>query len=863
MRIIQIVALIFLIPPAVGFSQFIPTSSDVKFFVNGKPTRIGADAAMFPDSPSRLKIDLAGSWDYTIDNRIWSKVDVPSAYDFTGKVTFQRTFDIKPEMLDKYTFLLVAYGINYQSEISINGIFIGRHIGGYTSFVLPIPNNTLQVGPENAIKVSVDNELTPLTTVPLKQQVGGWRTYGGIYRDFYLLAVPKLFIEDVNLSSGISIDAKSAKVVVRCGVTDRWSGLKSEAGSTIGFQVEAYDKLSGDLTGRSGIMPLSPQGNKTIQANAEVIIPTPKLWSPESPDLYVFKCQIIRTVSKEISILDEYIVDAGIRDIQWKEGRLVLNNNTVLLKGILWQEDHATFGSAMTYEALERDVAQIKSLGANLIRFLYPPHPYMLNLCDRYGLFVMEEIPFDDVPFEIFSKEYYQEMLTNYAKEMVDRDRHHVSVLGWGIGDEFDTSPNASCEYVNGLRNVIKSLDKRSVYFATRPADNACFENVDLIALNSYGNDPKDYREAIRACAAKYSEKPVIIVRYGREVEPGNHSGYSDPFSMESQARYALQFFNMLKDIKIAGSVLWAFSDWRMDRPSLTTHSKDPYLCAMGIVSYDREKRIAFDAVRSLYNEEKVQALPVGNYSSNAPIVFVIAGFILLISFAFIYNANRRFRDAVNRSLFRTYNFFADVRDQRILTYFHSFFLLFVISVTWATVLSSIFSHYRDNILLDNILSQFMSDGIKEWFVQLIWNPVNFIVLLSGIIFLKLTLISALVKLLSTLVKTRVLFYHAFSITIWSTLPYIILIPIAMIAYRLMETEFYILPIFILIGLISLWAIIRLLKGISIIYDVLPGRVYVLGFLIIVIVCAVFYGYLDYTKSTTLYLKYLMQTTGN
>ena len=814
---------------------------------------------MFPDSPSRMKIDLAGSWKYTFDSRVWGSVTIPSAYDFTAKVIFQRLFEIKSEMLDKYTFALVAYGINYQSEITINGNFVGRHTGGYSSFILPIPLNTLQVGTENVIKISVDNELTPKTTLPLRQQVGRWRSYGGIFRDVYILAMPKLFIEKIDVATTISNDGKSAKFIVHSAITDHWSGLKSESGNQLGFQVEAIDKLNGTLVGRSGISPISPLVNKSVPINAEVVIPNPKLWSPETPDLFILKCQILRIVNKEINIIDEYILDAGVRDIRWKDGSLVLNNNPLALKGILWQEDHAIFASAMTYEALERDVASIKTLGANLIRFLYPPHPYMLNLCDRYGLFVMEEVPLVDVPREILEKDYYQEIATTYVKEMVDRDKHHVCVIAWGIGDEFETSSSSSCELVNGLRNVIKSLDKRSVYYATSSRISSCFDYVDMIALNSYGDEPKEFLGVLKQFKSKYSEKPIIVARYGWDVEPGNRNGYSDPLSMESQARYAMQFYRTIQEVKVAGSVLWAFNDWRTDRPSLTTHSRNPYLYAMGIVSYEREKRIAFDVVRALFNDEKVQALPVGNYSSNAPIIYVIVGFIALISFAFIYNANRRFRDCVNRSLFRTYNFFADVRDQRILTYVHSIFLAIIISITWATVLSSILGHYRNNHLLDNLLSQFMSDGIKEWFIQLVWSPLKFILVISSLILIKLFLIALIVKVFSMMVRTRVYFYHAFSITMWSMLPYIILIPVSMILFRLMETDFYILPIFVLIALLGLWVVLRLFKGISIIYDVFPGKVYAFGLLCIILVSFVIYGYLDYTSSMTLYLKYLLR----
>jgi beta-galactosidase len=521
------------------------------------------------------------------------------------------------------------------------------------------------------------------------------------------------------------------------------------------------------------------------------------------------------------------------------------------------------FGSAMTDEVLERDIAMMKTLGANLVRFPYPPNPYMLNLCDRYGLLAMEEIPLVDVPAEILSKDYYQELATNYAREMVDRDKLHVSVLAWGIGDEFESGSPGSCEYVNDMRNIIKSLDSRTVYFATHRMKDPCFDNVDLIALNSYGESASDFRDALKQCRVSYPDKPIIIARYGREIEPSNHNGYSDPLSLESQARYAMQFFNLMQDTKIAGGVLCSFSDWRADRAALTTHSRDPYLHAMGLVSFDREKRTAFDVVRSLFHGEKVQALPIGNYSSNAPIIFVVAGFVILISFAFVYNANRRFRDCVNRSLFRTYNFFADVRDLHLLTYSQSVFVGLVVSVTWATLLSSVFAYYRDNLLLDNLLSQFMTDGVKERFILLVWSPLEFIVVMSGLIFAMFVLIAFVVKILSMTIRTRVRFYHAFAVTMWSLLPFIVLIPVAMVLFRLMDSELYVMPAFAFMVLVNLWVLFRLLKGISIIYDIFPVKVYAFGLLIIIVASAVVYGYFDYTKSTTAYLKYMIQTMKN
>lgn len=853
MRNVSYIALLFLLLTQVVVPQ-------IKYFENGQPTRTGADAGMFVDTPTRKKIDLAGAWHMTTDGKEWKQVAVPGAYDWVGKVTFRRTFEITPQMLEQYSFSLVAYGINYQSEVTINGNFVGRHVGGYSSFVFSLQPNVLQLGKENTITIAVDNTLTPTSTLPLRQQVGGWRSYGGIYRDIYLLATPKLFIDQAIVKTQLSADRKKASVKVTAEISDRASGVQIAQGAVVGLQCEVIDKLSGEIKGTSTAVPFNISSNKSTTIELKFDINEPKLWSPDVPDLYVLKCKIIRTEQKVTTVLDEYDVDIGFRDVRWTNGRLFLNDTLTILNGVVWMEDHPTFGSAMTYEAMERDVAMIKALGANLIRFSYPPHPYMLNLCDRYGLLATEEVPVAHVPAEILLSENYQDLAVSYIKEMLARDRHHVAILAWGIGDEIQTNVATACEYINIARNIIRSADERSVYFVTNTLDDACLDYVDMVALSVSTTDVKLVRQLIGKAKDELKSTPLFLARYGVNVEPGNRNGYSDPKSMEAQARYIMQIYEAIKDTRIAGGAILSFNDWRSDRPALTTHAPDVYLQSMGIVNYQREKRTAFEVARSLFNGEKTQALPVGNYTSGAPVVFVVSGLVVLISFAFLYNSNRRFRECVNRSLFRTHNFFADVRDQRIISNLHSVFLVLVFSVTWATILASVFYFYRDNLLLDNLLSQFLSDTVKEWFIGLVRKPTNFILIMSAFVAIKILFLTLLIKLFSYMVRIRVYFYHTFSVTIWAMMPYVVLIPVAMILYRLMETAVY-LQIFGGVGiLVTLLVLMRLCKGISIVYDVYPAKVYAGGILLIVVVGAGLYGYFDYTQSTPMYVEYFLQT---
>jgi hypothetical protein len=813
---------------------------------------------MFPASPTRQKLDLAGTWQYSFDGKVWRDVEVPGAFDYTGSLILRREFNVDPSLLDHRVFSLVLYGVNYQSEVTINGVFVGRHTGGYTSQVIPLAGNVLQAGPKNIITVAIDNTLSPRTSVPLRQQVGGWKTYAGIFRDIYLHVTPDIALGEISVAHEIAAGFKSAKLTVTAEISAAPDAVAADSGGPAFFVADVVDRLTGEPLATSPFVKVVIEPGKSLRAAAVVTIAAPKLWSPDVPDLYTVRGRIVRKSGSVESPVDEHSVDVGLRAFEWKGGMLHVNGAVTPIKGILWQEEHDLYGSALPYEVLEKDISAIKTLGANLVRFLYPPHPYVISLCDRYGLLVMEEIPLNGVPTEVLAQDFYQELTTGYLREMVSRDRAHPSVLAWGLGNEFETGVPLTCDVITSMRSVVRAIDERPVYYSSKSPLDPCAEFTDLAAIALQDESPAAVRDSMRSWKALAGGKPVILVRYGREVEPGNRNGYSDPLSLEAQARFAMQIYETIREAPVAGSVLWSFNDWHTDRPALSTHARDPRLQAMGIVDGTRERRLAFDVVRSLFNGEKVYALPVGNYSSGAPVVFVVAGLLILIAFAFIYNGNRRFRDAVNRSLGRTYNFFADVRDQRIITYGHSLFIGLIVSITWATMLASVLTFYRDNLLLDNLLSHMMSDPVKEQFIRLVWNPPAFIMAVSAIVFLMLIALSLAVRIFSMAVRTPVNFYHTFSITMWSALPYVIFIPVAMVLYRLMEAGSYGTPVIVLVAGVSAWVLMRFFKGVAIIFDIFQAKVYAAGLLLIVFGWAAVYGYLDYAHSTSLYLRHIM-----
>jgi hypothetical protein len=320
----------------------------------------------------------------------------------------------------------------------------------------------------------------------------------------------------------------------------------------------------------------------------------------------------------------------------------------------------------------------------------------------------------------------------------------------------------------------------------------------------------------------------------------------------------------MLRSIDCDGGIVWSFNDWRGDRPSLTVRSGNPWMHTMGLVSAGREKRLAFDAVRSIFHGEKFVALPAGNHANSAPIVYVLAGFVLLVGMAYVYNTSRRFRESLNRSVLNSYNFFADVRDQRIVAPGHSTLLGAVISLAVAVSASSILYRFRDSMLLDAALSYLLvSDDVKAAAVTLIWNPLRCIGAAAVLVFVLLLLVALVVRLLRAFVRARIFAYHAYTVTMWSTAPMLVLVPLGMILYRVLDSSIYVIPAFVLIGVLGVWVFLRLLKGMSIIMDVLPLKIYSAGLLSVVAVCAVAYAYYDYTQSVPMYLSFLYTTMLN
>ena len=510
--------------------------------------------------------------------------------------------------------------------------------------------------------------------------------------------------------------------------------LASEAKRPSYFlNTEIHERFTDMLIAQGMSAPLNLESNKNANVQVALTVNGPKLWSPENPELYIVKTSIVSVDGKQRTIIDQYNLNMGFTSVHVEQNGFVLNGNKLKLKGIVWHEDSPRFGASLSYEQMEKDIILIKSLGTNAVRFAFhPPHPYMLNLCSRYGLLVIEEMPVWNVPAEILTSETFQSLAENQAQEMVQRDGAYPCVLAWGIGDQFDSADKRTLGFVNQISGVIHGLDERPVYYGSHMLKNdVCTSGVDFVGITLPPCDLKTFRQLLSEWKNNHPEQPLVVLGYGKEVEHNNRNGYSDPMSQEAQARYFIQYYAALKDANTAGSFVNALTDWRGDRPLLNFGLSDPFLYPLGVLSQLREKRLAYEVVRVLNNEERITAIPAGNYRVSFPWVHILIGFLVIILIGYEYT-NRRFAESLKRALFRSYNFFVDLRDLRTVFIGHTFILSGAISITLACLLSSIMYHYRLDSFADYILTYLCPiDSVKEQFIHATWHPLIGMVILA------------------------------------------------------------------------------------------------------------------------------------
>ena len=230
--------------------------------------------------------------------------------------------------------------------------------------------------------------------------------------------------------------------------------------------------------------------------------------------------------------------------------------------------------------------------------------------------------------------------------------------------------------------------------------------------------------------------------------------------------------------------------------------------------------------------------MDAGSYSEESTISFIIIGLFLLLVFIFLLNRIKRFREYFKRSLVSPYNFYADIRDQRLISTSITLILSLMISLTLGIFLSNFLFHFKNYEAEEYLLKLLIpSSFLQTKIFKMIWSPEPFMLIISTILFLMLFIVSGVLKLFSTLAKSRIFFSDTIVIAVWSYIPVLIILPFAIVSQKLfILNEGIAISLIIFLVVLLLWSFFRMVKATAVVFDISSWKVNsVVGIILVVL----------------------------
>lgn len=839
-----------------------PTSGQIVFKELKNYKANFEDSTFFDISGKRSIIPLNGNWKVYSGKKEKGGVtiSVPSGFEGDGELLFEKTFRLNSEVNNKNKIEIHFLGLNYLADISLNNDIIYRHTGGTFPFSFELPKDLLVSDKENLISVQLIHKLDSENTIPVKQRFLFPKSLGGIIFDVYLKVLPNILFNDVNYSYIIGNQFKSASISLSYKIENKdLIQIHDSLKPSNKFRISASLFREDDKTIINKYDFLAEvEPNKEKYYSQKFEFSNPVLWTPESPVIYKLKLNLYR----DDLLIDESTKQIIFYDLKQNGDSLLLNGNKFIIKGVNYIPSFLEYGVVSSYENIRKDLTIIKETGFNTVRFAKNiPHPYALKICEELGLFSFVELPINNIPTSIIESGHFIERVRNFLAQFVKNIKNSSGVLAIGIGSGFTGIDFSQISLLKEFSELIKKETGKFVYTSFIGNINEKIEGIDFYGFEFYNISLDLIKNKIDNYSELLGKNSVFVSDVIYTSNMGNTNGYSNPFSIEAQAKFYDDFLLFTEDESLNGFFLAPIFSYRGDFASLTGGYNENFVYPVGILEETKDmSKLTYKVIYSrLHNLEKV-TIPIGSKKDDAPMVFILFGLGLAFLTGILVNSGKKFREDASRALLRPYNFYADIRDQRIISGYQSAILSFVVAMTTSLLISNILFYFKMNIIFEKILLSFGSRTLIEYISYLSWNPTASLIWLTLIFLLFIFLLTGVVQIFSFFVRNRVMLTNTFYTIVWSFIPMLLLIPVGLILYRLLNVEMANIYIFIFLLLFLLWIFYRLIKGIYVIFDVRPATVYFYSIAFVIVLMGIF---LIIFQSKNSVLDYLLYTINN
>ncbi|MHA1436296.1 MAG: glycoside hydrolase family 2 protein [Promethearchaeota archaeon] len=536
------------------------------------------------------------------------EIKIPNSFNvlegfelFEGIFWHFRVFSIE-DLSNDFDYMLYFKGINYNSKVWLNGVFLGENNGGFIPFSFFIRQKSVLKSKNNLLVIRIDNTRR---RGQIPDYSFDWFNWGGIYRSIKLLILSRNRVKDVVIKT-ILKSRKESRIEVNYkiigDVSVKWQILDGSLKSVL-FEGNVPKDL------KKGYFSL--------------IIENPKLWSPDNPNLYYLKIYNVLSETKSDLLFESYF---GIRQIEINGVNILLNKKKFYFKGISLHEEYFPYGRAIPYEKREEDIKNIKSLGFNALRTAHYSHDEdLIEIADRLGILILEEIPV--YWFCDFKSNETFKLAAKMARSLIKRDINHPSVVWWSVGNEVPIQQPSCSRFFKRMMKWVKRFDDTRIitYVSHRLFCDLTRRHADVACLNAYFGwyygSPKMINLVLDIVRTPVYHKPWIYTEFGAGAKFGFRAEWKKQikFSEERQLYvldYSIRTFNSKE--YLAGWFLWAYRDFRS---FLRQNKYQQGFNRKGIVSGERnEKKLIYYRIPQIINQEK----PIKNRKLSAILIWII-----------------------------------------------------------------------------------------------------------------------------------------------------------------------------------------------------------------------------------------------
>ena len=625
------------------------------------------------------RISLNGKWKFQIDpdgigtsqgwfapdldDRAWSEIEVPGNWnflfrdspipqddhDYDGSAWYRTAFTPAPQLQGLYIKLHFG-AVCYKTKIWLNGKLLGEHEGDFLPFEFDV-SSQLVFGERNvlALRIETINAQSINAVPPAVGRYDYW-IYSGIHREAYLECTPKIHVFDIFAhgepqggKGAIGVEARilnahDRRAQVHIGV----SILKRGADQAL-----VVDAKTCDIPARSiGLTSFA------------LLLEDPRLWSPETPDLYDCRVEIKNASTFSSGIpspqetqaydpdqeipphatmtllptenLDAAQVSFGIRKIEVRGEKILLNGQPIVFKGINRHDEYPMLGRVMPDAVYREDLTLMKKAHMNTLRTAhYPNDPRIYQLADELGLFVLEEIPCTGLRAGEMKTESIKELALDYAQRMVYRDRNHPSIVIWSAGNE--AVPFGNSRFNSNIYRAMKAIDPTRLVSYDRILYDLFARDVesDLIILNLYWGwyvgKVQDTSWFLDLAHLLFPCKPILLGEFGADAIKGQRflsAPETSPHYTEDYQSYLLKETWGIVQSKpyMSGGLIWIFADFLSPKRKYLSSSQFrpntvlnpvPYHNLKGVVDQDRIPKNSYLTVMGMFGDLPLHHLTV------------------------------------------------------------------------------------------------------------------------------------------------------------------------------------------------------------------------------------------------------------